>query len=415
MQLGVLTPMFERPTRANPAATILGILGLCMACASAPAAASENPLVRPVQSIAEKLAFSNEGQVLETDQETLYISLGQQDGIPEGSRFEIVRLGTPLRIGDEILGYKETLIGKAEAYRVRKKLTLARLLESTEPPKKGDKVYQLKKHIKRVVVAQFQDGQGFNQLTLGVQRGLLTALSNKGMDVIERDQLERVLREQNLGYSGLVNLRSAKKIGKLLGAEAIVLGSVGDLGNEVTINARLVDLEAGNSLAATEIGVAKTPLIIRLRNTGVEESSPGGTSPKAGSQVKAAKQVLPFYENDVFRIEVLAVTREAGEVLLKMRYGNKLDREAHLVFDDPDDSYLIDGNGIQLVYKSHDGMGRRREMDIGPKFSRVGGLRYRDDPNILDEVGLSAKFGGTDTSGRCCRRFPVTIRGIQLP
>lgn len=39
--------------------------------------------------------------------------------------------------------------------------------------------------------------------------------------------------KQKLAYSGLVKLSSARQVGKLLGAEGIVLGSFGDLSNTV--------------------------------------------------------------------------------------------------------------------------------------------------------------------------------------
>lgn len=44
------------------------------------------------------------------------------------------------------------------------------------------------------------------------------------IEVIEREAIERILKEQNLSMSGLVDDGGAVKIGKLLGADVIIIG-----------------------------------------------------------------------------------------------------------------------------------------------------------------------------------------------
>ena len=44
------------------------------------------------------------------------------------------------------------------------------------------------------------------------------------MQVVEREALERILNEQNLSMTGLIDDKSAVKIGKLLGADVILVG-----------------------------------------------------------------------------------------------------------------------------------------------------------------------------------------------
>src|SRR5512146_1073202 len=50
--------------------------------------------------------------------------------------------------------------------------------------------------------------------------------------VIERRALDKILAEQNFSNSDRANPTSAAKIGKLLGVDAIVLGSITQFGNE---------------------------------------------------------------------------------------------------------------------------------------------------------------------------------------
>lgn len=86
---------------------------------------------------------------------------------------------------------------------------------------------------KRIAIARFDDrsGGGYSNLGKGVADMLATALVKSGkFMVIERQELEKVLAEQRLGSSGAVTPETAPKIGKILGVEMIVIGSVTEFG-----------------------------------------------------------------------------------------------------------------------------------------------------------------------------------------
>jgi curli biogenesis system outer membrane secretion channel CsgG len=78
--------------------------------------------------------------------------------------------------------------------------------------------------IKRVAVLSFKGNKG------EVASDMLSqALLRYGADVIERQRLDDILKEQNLTERNLLDPETTKKIGKLLGVDAIFLGSVIDL------------------------------------------------------------------------------------------------------------------------------------------------------------------------------------------
>jgi len=81
---------------------------------------------------------------------------------------------------------------------------------------------------KRIAVAALEDKAGSSyDVGTGLSDVLTTALVNTGaFQVFEREQLTRVMEEQALGTSGLVTQQTAPEIGKLLGVQAIVYGSV---------------------------------------------------------------------------------------------------------------------------------------------------------------------------------------------
>jgi TolB-like protein len=63
--------------------------------------------------------------------------------------------------------------------------------------------------------------------------------------IVERERLQAVLEEQKLARSGKLDAGTAGRIGKLLGARYLVLGSYFDVLGAFRVDARLVDVETG--------------------------------------------------------------------------------------------------------------------------------------------------------------------------
>ncbi|MDI6641030.1 MAG: SUMF1/EgtB/PvdO family nonheme iron enzyme [Elusimicrobiota bacterium] len=75
---------------------------------------------------------------------------------------------------------------------------------------------------------------------------LRTAMFNTGLfTVIERNEMETILKEQKLTLTGCVDEKCGLKIGQLLSANKILGGTVMKLGEKIIINARIVDVEKG--------------------------------------------------------------------------------------------------------------------------------------------------------------------------
>lgn len=83
--------------------------------------------------------------------------------------------------------------------------------------------------IKRVAVVSFQGQKGDVAADM-----LAQALLQYGADVVERQRLDDILREQNLSSRNLLDYNTAKKVGKILGIDAIFLGSVIDVKSNST-------------------------------------------------------------------------------------------------------------------------------------------------------------------------------------
>lgn len=82
---------------------------------------------------------------------------------------------------------------------------------------------------------------------------LTTAFYNMNrFKVIERAQLEQILNEQKLGMSGIVDVSTAAQIGKGMGVDAVVCGSIARAGNTASVDARLVDTETAAIITAQD-------------------------------------------------------------------------------------------------------------------------------------------------------------------
>jgi len=82
---------------------------------------------------------------------------------------------------------------------------------------------------------------------------LTTAAVNTGaFSIAEREQLAKVLKELELNQTGMVSEGDAREIGRMVGAKAILTGSVSRIGNAMRIDARFIDVESGNIMAAAE-------------------------------------------------------------------------------------------------------------------------------------------------------------------
>jgi curli biogenesis system outer membrane secretion channel CsgG len=62
-------------------------------------------------------------------------------------------------------------------------------------------------------------------------------------DMLERSRIDQILQEQNFQLSGLVSDETAVSIGKLLGANVIIIGDISGAGNTRRLVFRCLDVE----------------------------------------------------------------------------------------------------------------------------------------------------------------------------
>lgn len=106
---------------------------------------------------------------------------------------------------------------------------------------------------KKVAVLPFpyHDGRDSQGSTIVSERLITKIVKRNKLEVIERSLIEKVLRELKLQATGAIDQDSAKELGKILGVEAIVSGTLIDLGEgQVEVNSRLIRTETGQIIVA---------------------------------------------------------------------------------------------------------------------------------------------------------------------
>ena len=122
-----------------------------------------------------------------------------------------------------------------------------------------------------VAVMDFETVGSEEHLGKAVAEIMRTELINTGQfRVLERSQLDRAISEQKLQKSGLIDNKSVVELGKLLGANFIIIGSVVKMGTAYTINSRMIDIKTGEATLGRNVTGNDLNLLADLSHTLLE-------------------------------------------------------------------------------------------------------------------------------------------------
>ena len=152
--------------------------------------------------------------------------------------------GTSDEMSKDIKDVKEIVKGDAEIKNMSSSDDLSVTKELNERTKD--------KNAKRIAIIYFDNSGGdpaMNALKKGLADMMITDLSNiRMLNIVERDKLEAILKEQKLNNSKEFDAGTASKVGKLLGAQIILTGSYFDMFGSIRVDARFIDVETGQIL-----------------------------------------------------------------------------------------------------------------------------------------------------------------------
>ena len=115
------------------------------------------------------------------------------------------------------------------------------------------KALQLDKRLSMTVLP-FEQMGAVSEAGLSFQDNLIDSLVDQDRFwVIERAKLDLILQEQKLSRSGLIDRRTALRLGRLVAAQAIVTGSIIETRTGIEIVGRMIDTETSEILATEDV------------------------------------------------------------------------------------------------------------------------------------------------------------------
>jgi TolB-like protein len=119
-----------------------------------------------------------------------------------------------------------------------------------------------------------------SEIRLLSDRLRLELFKTQSFEVVEREQINEILSELEFQQSGCVATECIAQIGHFLGADAMVTGSIGRIGQMYTVNIRLIDVETA-TIGAVAIRDCSCPLHVVL-TTSISQAARELVNPEVG-------------------------------------------------------------------------------------------------------------------------------------
>ena len=123
----------------------------------------------------------------------------------------------------------------------------------------------------------------------------LFSLPDNHLSIIERSQLGRIFAELELSMSGAVDINTTRELGRIHGVETLLVGTLTTIGDDLRINARLIDTETAQVFSAAAVNIPRTSTIEELMSrpaaggcTMMQASSGTGSASPGPSQAAAS-------------------------------------------------------------------------------------------------------------------------------
>lgn len=206
----------------------------------------------------------------------------------------------------------------------------------------------IEKQKQKIAIVDFSDLNG-NVTVLGqfmaeeLTTQLFTLAPGK-FEVVERRQLLKLEEELILGQIGVLEEKGLKKMGQVLGVEAIVTGSMTDLGNTVKVNARMIAVESAKVFAVAATSIPKTGIVADLASKGVERKqlvATPGAAPAPSAQAArstpspAATKAKYYQELPKIRVEIEQLRVGKNQLTVFLNYINKTDEHLAIALVSP--------------------------------------------------------------------------------
>jgi TolB-like protein len=223
----------------------------------------------------------------------------------------------------------------------------------------------------KIAVIDFSDLNG-NVTALGqfMAEELTTQIFNIAsgkFEVMERRQLLKLEEELTLGQTGFIEEKSIKKMGQILGVDAIVTGSMTNLDNTIKINARLIGVESAKVFAVASTEISKTGVVAELMG-----------KPAERKQEVTKSEAQSISQTQLGKAEVIS-----GGKQVRLEEGN-----------------IIIIRNMETVKSDNLSPGSLVKMEVAEDVIVNGKVLIKANTPVLAEITSSAKSGAIGKAGK---------------
>lgn len=210
--------------------------------------------------------------------------------------------------------------------------------------------------------------------------------------VVERRQVIQMLTELNLLNTDLTSSEAAR-VGRMLGADAIVVGSAAVVGSQVVVNARLVDVSTGRALAADRMRIDAPQPLLAMAREGLNAPSltpaprPSGSAPAPASPSAAAQRETIGQTT----VDLIGCTGRSTSVTCDLRFRNE-GADASLTIRAHERTRIIDQAGTEYRSSMLELAGEQRNARVHKtlvhQITTAGRVTYSPVPQTLRTIPL---------------------------
>ena len=256
----------------------------------------------------------------------------------------------------------------------------------------------------KIAILDFENTSGiakYDGLGKAMSSMLITDIeanvSPKRLQLVERSQIQKILKEQNFQATSAVDKTSSVKAGKLLGVKYLLVGDIYILNDVLVINARLTDTETG------DIKFSKKQ----------EGKLKGWLSLKTNIAKDLAKSFsLPFTESGLSEKEEISTIINLGDALTAKDEG-KIDKVEELIksikLSSPSFEYL---NELEQFLKNYEEERKEYESSLINKIMKT--LSPTSPTFIKDVMYLLEKLNGSEHKSKTALALNEKIRSFEF-
>ena len=206
--------------------------------------------------------------------------------------------------------------------------------------------------------------------------------SNNKIQIVERAQINKLLKEQNFQKSISVDKNSTIQIGKLLGVKYLLIGDIYVLNDELVINARLTDVESGD-IKFSNKQEGKLQYWLNLKTGIAKEISKNLSLPFTNNTTSEFKKETLITYGDLLNETDKGNLVQAQELLKKIEM---LDNEFGYLNDIKNDINKLNEriNNVESIVKNID-------SKLNELYTKISDAKITNKPSSTEEFLINAR------------------------